>query len=109
MKYWKKYSKEKLIKSYRLAIKYLLIIALPIAIGITLLSNKIILLIYGAEFADSATVLQILIWSLVFTFINSILLRLLIAIDKQKLHTLSTGICAIVNVILNFILIPALS
>lgn len=104
-----KSSKEKLIKSYTLGIRYLLIIMLPIAIGITLLSDKIILLIYGAEFAHSVTALQILIWSIVFGSINSVLFNLLISIDRQKLNTLSTGLCAIVNVALNLILIPILS
>lgn len=104
-----KTSKDRLVKSYKLALKYLLIIALPIAIGITLLANKIILLIYGTEFANSATVLQILTWTLVFTFVNFLLLQLLTSIDKQKLNTISTGTCAIVNVILNFVLIPVFS
>jgi len=104
-----KTSKDRLIKSYRLSLKHLLIIALPITMGITFLADKIVLLIYGAGFAESATVLQILIWALVFTFANSVLLQLLISIDKQKLNTLSMGVCAIVNVALNFILIPILS
>ena len=104
-----KSSKERLIKSYTLSLKYLLIIALPLAIGTALLSDKIILLIYGTEFAESATAFQILVLSFVFTFANSLLLQLLIAIDKQKLTTLSTGICAIINITLNFILIPILS
>jgi len=104
-----KSSEDKLIKSYTLGFRYLLIVMLPIAIGITLLSDKIILLIYGTEFAYSVTVLQILVWSIVFGSINSVLLSLLISIDKQKLNTLSTGICAIVNVTLNFFLIPTLS
>ena len=103
-----KTSKDRLLKSYRLSFKYLLIIALPIAIGITLLSDKIILLIYGTEFANSATVLQILMCALIFSFVNPLLLQLLIAMDKQKLLTVSTGTCAIVNVTLNFTLIPIL-
>jgi len=104
-----KSSNERLIKSYRLSLKYLLIMALPIVIGVTLLSDKIILLIYGRSYANSATVLQILILALVFTFANFVFLDTLIAIDKQKLHTLSLGLCTIVNVVLNFILIPILS
>jgi len=107
-KYFKN-SKDKLIKSYRLSFKYLLIIAFPLVIIITLLSDKIILLIYGAEFAESATVLQILILGLVFIFPNYVLFDLLISVDKQKLNTMSMGVCAIVNVTLNFILIPILS
>mgnify|MGYP003882679165 CR=1 FL=1 len=104
-----KSSNERLIKSYRLSLKYLLIMALPIVIGVTLLSDKIILLIYGRSYANSATVLQILILALVFTFANSVFLNLLVAIDKQKLHTLSFCLCAIVNVVLNLTLIPILS
>ena len=104
-----KSSKERLIKTYRLGTKYILIIMLPIAMGTTLIADKIILLIYGAEFAGSVTVLQILIWALVFTSINSVLLNLLISINQQKLNTISITLCAIINVILNFFLIPMLS
>jgi O-antigen/teichoic acid export membrane protein len=104
-----KSSKDRLLKSYRFSIKYLLIIALPVAIGVILLADKIILLIFGVLFTNSSSVLRILMISIVFTFMSSVLLNILIAIDKQKLHTLSTGTCAIVNVILNFMLIPILS
>lgn len=104
-----KKSKDRLLKSYKLSIKYLLIIALPVAIGVILLADKIILLIFGATFTNSSSVLQVLIMSIVFTFMNSVLLNILISIHKQKLHTLSIGICAIINVIFNFMLIPILS
>ena len=104
-----KRSKERLISIYRLTIRYLLIISLPISIGTAILADKIIVVIYGMEFAGSATALQILIWVLVFTSTNSVLLDILVAIDKQKLHTLSIALCAVVNITLNFILIPTLS
>ena len=104
-----KTSKEGLIKSYKLAIRYIFIIMLPIAAGITILADKIILLIYGAEFAGSATALQILIWALVFTSASFVLTNLLVAIEKQKLYTSSMAICAIVNIALNYILIPSFS
>jgi len=102
-------SKEKLMKSYRLIVKYLLIIALPITIGITSLADKIVFLVYGVSFTGSTTALQILIWAFVFISVNSVLTDLLISMNKQKLYTLSTVLCVIVNVILNFILIPMLS
>lgn len=105
-----KNSKERLLKSYRLSLKYLLIIALPIAMGTTLLADKIILLVYGAEFANSTTVLQILIWSIIFNFVSAaVLMSLLTSIGKQKLNTIGTGLGAFVNVTLNLILIPLLS
>ena len=104
-----KSSNERLIRIYRLCVRYLLIIILPIAIGTTLLADKIIFLIYGAEFYGSATALQILIWALMFTSAGYVLTTLLISIGKQKLFTLSMVLCAIANVTLNFILIPMLS
>jgi len=104
-----KSSKERLINTYRLGIRYLLIIMLPIAIIITLLADKIILLIYGIQFTGSITALQILIWALVFTSANSVMLNLLISMEKQKLNAVSITLCATINVTLNFILIPILS
>jgi len=104
-----KSSKDRLIKSYRLSFKYILVIMLPIAIGTTLLADQIILLTYKAPFAASITILQILIWAMVFTSLNLILSNLLISMDKQRLYIISTGLCAITNVTLNFFLIPMLS
>jgi len=104
-----KCSKERLIKSYRLSFKYVFVIMLPIATGTTLLADKIILLIYKAPFAASITVLQILIWTMVLVSVNHILSNLLVSIDKQRLYTISTGLCVITNITLNFFLIPALS
>jgi len=104
-----KTSKERLAKIYQLSIKYILIIMLPIAIGTSLIADKIILLIYGVEFAGSITALQILIWALLFTSINTILSNLLVSINQQKLIAVSITLGAILNVALNFILIPILS
>jgi len=104
-----KSSRERLIKTYKLGIKYILIITLPIAIGTTLIADKVILLIYGIEFTNSTTVLQILIWALVFTSGSHVLIDLLVSMEKQKLNTVSIALCAIVNVALNFFLIPILS
>ncbi|RLJ03958.1 MAG: hypothetical protein DRP08_02680, partial [Candidatus Aenigmatarchaeota archaeon] len=104
-----KTSRGKLEQSYRLSFKYLLIITLPIAIVVSLLSDKIIMMIYDAEFAGSAIALKILIWGLVFASGNAIFRNLLTAIGKQKLGTYITALCAFGNIILNFILIPRMS
>jgi len=104
-----KTSEERLIKSYRLGIRYLLIITLPIAVGTTIMADRIIFLIYGAEFADSSTALQILIWTLIFISTNSVLSKLLVSINRQILNTLNLGICTIANIVLNLILIPLMS
>jgi len=104
-----KESDERLMKVYRLAIKYILIIMLPIAVGVTFIADKVILLVYGAEFASSTIALQILIWAILFGSMNSVMLNLLVAIDRQTLNAWTVGLGAVVNIILNFILIPIMS
>ncbi|KKG02319.1 flippase [Methanosarcina mazei] len=99
-------STDKLMLSYLKSFKFLFIIALPLAIGISLISDKIILTVYGNQFENSIQLLQILIWSTAIVFINYPLTQLLISTNNQKIFSTSTAICAALNVVLNFILIP---
>lgn len=85
--------------------KYLFMIIFPIAVGTTILANKIIVLIYGVEYINSAIALQILIWSNVIIFINSYP-RLFEAANKQIIFTKITMIGALLNIILNYFMIP---
>ncbi len=102
-------SKESLNKLFEKTFYYLFTIAFPLALGISLLANRFIYFIYKEQFIKSGVILQILIWSVLFFFINQSLGHLLNAINKQKYFTISNGVCAIVNVMLNFILIPKFS
>lgn len=93
-------------RTYIISMRYIFILMAPITMGIYALSEKIILLLYGTEYSGSAVALQILIWSLLFNSLNSIQASMLISIDKQKVNSLITGLGCIINIILNFILIP---
>lgn len=86
--------------------RYLVIIALPIIAGTFILSPRIILFIYDNGFSPSSSVLQILIISILFLFVSYLMGHLFNSIHKQIYFTISTGICAALNVILNFFLIP---
>ncbi len=89
--------------------KLMLIVAIPMGVGITLLSDKIILLIYGPGYTGSIIALQILIWATVFIFINSPFIQLMQAVNRQMTITKITAICMIENIILNLWLIPKFS
>lgn len=88
--------------------KYLCIAAFPSSVGIILLAPKIILLIYGAEFAEAAIVLQVLGLYLPLRFISHSTGWTLAAINKEPLRTVSAGLSICLNIILNIILIPKL-
>jgi len=85
---------------------YLFIIILPIAVGSTLLGPRIIEFFYKSRFVESGIILQVLIWSQVFLFLNYLLGYYLISIHRQKVIVLSSGIATIANIVLNFTLVP---
>ena len=89
--------------------KYLLIIAVPIGIGITSLASKIILFSYGPNYAPSTIALQILVWSEVFIFLNSVFGNLLYAINKQIVVAKQTMFASLLNILLNLVLITKFS
>lgn len=97
---------EKIIEKY---FKLMILCGIPIGVAITILSDHIIILLFGSAFQESAPALQILIWATVFTFGNAAFVQLLQSTNKQILLTKITFIGMIVNIILNLILIPKFS
>ena len=91
---------------YQKAFYYLMLLALPIGIGTTLLAARIIPLIYGEQFISATLALQILIWAEVIIFVSSLTGYLLNAVNKQTTFTYTTAIAAAFKIILNIILIP---
>ena len=89
--------------------KFMLMIGFPMAIVVTLLANKLILLIFGQEYTQSIIALQILIWTTLFTFAGASFVQLIQATNNQFVITKISGICVIVNIALNLILIPKFS
>ncbi len=100
-----KISKENLKWLYSKSFYYLYILALPMALGVTMLSSRIILFVYKSEFAQSSIALQILIWAEFFIFLNFLMGFLLNSIDKQHIFTWCIGVGAVSNIVLNFVLI----
>jgi O-antigen/teichoic acid export membrane protein len=93
------------IKAFNLSF----IIGLITTIFVVVFAKYIILIIYGSSYLPSIVVLKILIWAFFIICISSITSGLLNAINKQRLVTFGASIGAIINVILNLILIPRYS
>lgn len=91
---------------YDQSLKYLILAGLPIAVGVTMLASEIVMLAFGSEFAPSARVLQILIWSLFLIFLNVPNSRLLVASDRQRTIAMFLLTSLTINVALNLLLIP---
>ena len=94
---------------YEKSVKYLFVIAMFLFINILIFSDKIIIIIYGEGYTASILALQVLIFVLPLIFITSLFGNILGAINKQRILLLVTGANALLNIILNLILIPKFS
>jgi O-antigen/teichoic acid export membrane protein len=101
-------NKEKLDRALHLVFRFLFAIIMPISISILVLSDKIIVFLYTTSFFDSSFALKILIFASLFSFINYPLMTLLNSINKQRIGTINTAVAAVINIILNILLIPSM-
>jgi O-antigen/teichoic acid export membrane protein len=101
--------KDKLPWIYQNTIKYLTMLSVPAAIGLSILAYKTIMLLYGPEYANSSLALSILVWTLVPLFINYAMGAMLIAVHKEYYGVGILFMNTLVNVSLNWYLIPRYS
>jgi O-antigen/teichoic acid export membrane protein len=99
--------RESLPRAYGLAVRILVIVALPIAVLTTVLAYPLAAIIGGTRYLpDSAIALQLMIWSIPVGFINSVTHYVLIALNQQRYLTR----CFVVGVVFsagsNLLLIP---
>jgi len=88
------------------SVKYLLVLSLFIAFLVGSLAQKLIVGIFSDSYLQSVKALQILIWTLPWIFVNAINMRVLYASNKQMQATVIVFFSMLLNVGLNFLLIP---
>ena len=84
----------------------MVLMALVIALPITFLSDWFIELLYGNPYSEAGSVLTIHIWSGVFVFLGVASSRWLLCENLQIFQTIGAIIGVILNVGLNYMLIP---
>ena len=99
------HSKERLQRTFTRTLEILLAISMPIAVGIFLLADQIVIRIWP-EFSGSVLGLQILIWAVIFLYIEYPFGSLLNATGRERQNTINRGIQLLVFVLLNVFLIP---
>ena len=99
-------SREEAVSIYGKIFRYLLLLSVPMAAGVTVLGEKLVDLVFGSSYANSSEVLKIIIWTTPFIFLTSLQGRVLGAIGRSKQMALVTGAGALVNVLFNVFAIP---
>lgn len=91
-------------------LQVLLMLAFPLAMGLTMLAPLLVLIFTRDQFPDynpiSVHVLAILAWFLPFSFVNGLLQYALIAINRQRAITRAFIIGALFNLVANILTFP---
>lgn len=97
-------------RTFRMAIKLLSLVSLPIAAVVTFLAPVMIGILGGDEFLPhGAIALQVVIWSIPFGWLNSVTNYVLISLGQERIMTRAFVIGVGFNLIGNLIVIPYLS
>ncbi len=76
------------------------------SIGMTLLAKPIVLVLYGADYLKSASILAVAVWYVTFGYYGTVRNIWILAEEKQKYLTGINVVGALANVVLNVCLIP---
>jgi len=99
-------ARDQLLRAYTLAVKLLVMFAIPMGVLISSLSTELVALLGGSQYLpQAAQVLQVMIWYMPFGFINSVTQYVLIALGQQRYLTRAFAIGLAFNVIANTVLI----
>lgn len=98
------FSKER--KKLIYMIRYVFFFLLVFAVGVNLVSHMAVGLLYGQEYSKSIGVVDILIWSIPFTYLNIITSKILLKLNNNVSILLKQAALACVNILLNIVLIP---
>ena len=92
-----------MIKSYR----YTLMISLPMAFGLVSVASNFVPWFFGNEFLPSIQIVTILAFTIILIGISYLTgFQYLIGTGKQNIYTIIVTIGAILNIVLNLVLIP---
>jgi len=102
-------SEELLKKAYHKSFKVLVGVGIPASVGSFLLSEKIILFLFGPQYQQSIAALKILSLLIIFSYLNGLAGYFLTSTNRQALTAKIIAATTGINVFLNFILIPRYS
>lgn len=100
--------KDRFRKILENALSFSFLLAIPLVVGGLILGQKLILLLFGAEFISGTPTFMVLLFTLLVVFPGNFVANAVFAYDSQKSFLLYLASGLVVNVTLDLILIPPL-
>jgi O-antigen/teichoic acid export membrane protein len=86
-------------KLSRDTVRYMIMLALPAIAAVTVLQNRVIDLLYTAEYREAGPVLSVLVWVMLLLFINPFLSYTLFARGRQRASMNVAAVSLVVNLL----------
>ncbi len=102
-------ARDLLLRLYHTAFKYLALLILPLASGVAVLADQIVLFLYAPEYLPAATAMRLIIWAEIPMFLSPVVYQLAIAHGRQRLLLRAAAVMAAFNILANLALIPWLN
>ena len=100
---------EKYTKTLAMLYDFLIAFAIPLVIGIIMVADLLVVIVAGEKYMESIIPLQILAVSLFFASLGILTNNAILLPNRyDKIQFIATILSAIINIVLNFILIPFL-
>jgi O-antigen/teichoic acid export membrane protein len=91
------------------ALKLIVALTLPVAVGAAILADPIVHLVFGSGFDEAVTPLVLLAPAIVVYSLAHVAGAMLVARNRQRAMAITNGVVAALNIVANFTLIPLLS
>jgi O-antigen/teichoic acid export membrane protein len=89
-----------------MSLRIVVTLVLPATIALSLLAPQFVNLIFGASFDPGAKALSILIWTVFLSGISVVYSQTVLASGHKTVYAIGTAVGAVLNVLLNVLLIP---
>ena len=91
---------------YQRSIRYLLVLAIPLAVGVFILGERAIILLFGRDYLQSVAVIRVLALCFLPDFLNYIMSVTLISMNREKAAVVAALAGTFVALLSSFIFIP---
>ncbi len=97
---------EGFVKIIRKSFEFMTMIGIPIGLGLLVVADSLVKILYGPGFANSGQVLAVMGIVLIFTYQNTLLGYFLISMDKQSTWTWVMFAAMVISIPLDLVLVP---
>jgi len=87
-------------------LRYLMLVALPIAVGTAVLADQLVTFLFKSGFEPAAPILQIIIWTVPLMFTSEMLGYVVLITDQERRAARSVLVSTGLNVTCNLLLVP---